>query len=724
MAKKQVFIILILIFISGNLSFAADFYPELGLDPFYSSLNPTYTDGVSDNFQEEETVINLIKKKPKDNKRKSIFNIFKKSDDDSFSIDKSNNNDVNFENKIIDKDKTIDNSNTKSSFILQNSEDILIEEDKAKNSEIIEEDTINKNDDLIDKKNTKFSIKDRFSFFKKKKIKEEEHKVNENPQIEFSADYMEYFPERYEVEAIGNANITFTKEHTVLSANKIIYNYDRNILKANENVVLISKDTVTEGDFIRIDLSKPDGWIENPVTKTEDIKLDAKEAFIYSDRIEEYEGVAKILKNETLAFRANSFAAYVDQGGILSNKNNQITPENSGVYSIKAKTIYIDSKKDHDIITIKNADLYLKKYKIASVPSAKIVSNKKNTVVESNIPEIGSLNMLGMHAGPSVVLNVPGGSTLKLSPIITYSKDKIGVGGIARYRNAYNMTEVAYGTSRDELLVRGRQRLAPGLLLNYSRYTNQSEWFLGYRRPKYSANLTYSRRDFVKDLGLHFSQMYSAGMFVDDVPGADFGDAEGRFRWMTQMFKPFYSYRNEEGNIGVNIGLAAQTSASIYTTGDVHGLFRIGPALNTKVGPWEQSIMYLQAAIAGQSPFEFDRYRYGRSNLIFIESLKICKYISIGYLGSLAMNRDVRSDDLFQENRFLVSIGPDYAKLTIGYDAFRQNTMLLLSMLVGTQDSEVKFNKTVIENPQTIGKTVKKKKTKKKNYKKYLKESI
>ena len=72
----------------------------------------------------------------------------------------------------------------------------------------------------------------------------------------------------------------------------------------------------------------------------------------------------------------------------------------------------------------------------------------------------------------------------------------------------------------------------------------------------------------------------------------------------------------------------------------------------------------------------------------------------------------------------MVSIGPDYAKVTIGYDAFRQNTMLLLSMLVGTQDSEVEFKKTVIKNPQTIGKPVKKKKTKKKNYKKYLKESV
>ena len=199
------------------------------------------------------------------------------------------------------------------------------------------------------------------------------------------------------------------------------------------------------------------------------------------------------------------------------------------------------------------------------------------------------------------------GTIEKLTKKINRKGLPYGFGGIARFRNQYNMTEVAYGTSGDELLVRGRQRLAPGLMLNYSRLTNESEWFLGYRKPKYSAQITYSRSDYIDDLRLNFSQRFMAGAFVDNKPGYEIRDTDWRFRWMTQTYKPVYTYANEEGNIQINTGIVAQTVASAYTTGDVSGIFRIGPAVNTKIGPWQQSLMYYQTAIAGQSPFEFDR---------------------------------------------------------------------------------------------------------------------
>ncbi|MCD7878987.1 MAG: hypothetical protein LUG16_03525, partial [Candidatus Gastranaerophilales bacterium] len=603
------------------------------------------------------------------------------------------------------------------------------EKEKALREEEREKAKAEKELEKINNSNEQGSWRDNFYFLKNRKKNKssgnDDYNLTEKePALQLTADYMEYYPEKYEIEAIGNAKIDFKDQNTTLTANKIVFNYDRNILKAHENVVLSSQDSETEGDFIKLDLNKPDGWMEKPVTKMEDIKITANEAFLYSDKIEEIDGVAKILKNEVMRFGATSFSGYVDQGGLSTNKS-QVDKDylEKGVYKLKAKTIYIDSKDDHEVITLKNADLYLKNRKIGAIPSVKIVSNKNHASMETNLPEFGSETMLGMHVGPAIVLNVPGGSTLKLAPIVTYSKEKWGLGGIARFRNEYNMTEVAYGTSKDALLIRGRQKLGPGLMLNYSKYTNQNEWFLGYRMPKYSANLAYSRSDYVKDLRLNFSQMYTAGVFVDNNGNKDFGDAEGRFRWMTQTFKPVYKYENDEGNVSLTTGLVAQTAATTYTTGDVTGLFRIGPSIMTKVGPWQQSLIYYQTAIAGNSPFEFDRYRYGRSNVVLIESIKVCKYLSLGYLASIAMNKDVKSDDTFQENRILVSVGPDYARLTIGYDSIRKNTMFLLSMLVGTEDSEVEFKKTILKNPEKFGKkNSKQPKQKKKSIKKYLKQ--
>ena len=730
MNKKYFLLILIIFSFTVNSALSADYYPELGLDPFYSSLNPTYIDE-EEMPENQESIVNIIKNKRQERKEKKLQKKIEKEKKDTsslkeLSVDNADKiNELPAVNDKIDREKQEQN-------IIEAAEDTFISKQKtgltkAELEKELREEERQKQKELekLNQKEEKVSLKDRLFLFnkKKKEKKEEEQKVD--PSIELTADYMEYFPDRYEVEAVGNSQVIFKSQNLKLTANKIVFNYDRNILKASENVVLTTPESTTEGDFVRIDLSKPSGFVENPVTSMEDIQLSAKEAFLYSDRIEENDGVAKILKDEVLSLGARSFASYVDQGRVFQQKPSLMSNEAKGVYKLKANTIIIDSKDDHEVITIKNADLYLKNHKIAKVPSVKIITNKTHTSVESNFPEIGSQSMLGSHIGPAVVLNVPGGSTLKLAPILTYKDDKLGFGGIARFRNQYNMTEVAYGTSKDELVIRGRHKLAPGLLLNYSRYANQNEWFLGYRMPKYGGQLSYSRTDYVKDLKLRFSQMYSAGVFVDKRKNVDWGDAEGRFRWMTQTFKSLYQYKNDEGNISLNVGLVAQTAASVYTSGDTAGLFRIGPALNTKVGPWTQALMYYQTATAGSTPFDFDRYRYGRSNVVLIESLKVCKYLTLGYMASLAMNSDYKNDDLFQENRILVSIGPEYARLTVGYDSMRRNTMFILSMLVGTKDSDIKFKKAVIKNPDKFGKEKsKQKKSKKKSYKKYLKETV
>ncbi len=724
MNKKYFILISLIIFMSSNVAYTADYYPEMGIDPFYSSLNPTYINE-EEMPEDQDSIVNIIKNKWQTRKERKKQKELEKNIEKESEVKKTIEDVVPGLNNEVEEEKNDKNivgvkddsfvSIPRKSLTKAELEKELRAEEREKQKEL----------EKIQKNEGKESFKDRFFSFGKKKKEKAENNQEVDPGIEFTADYMEYFPERYEVEAVGNAKVQFKRQNLILTANKIVFNYDRNILKASENVVLTTQDSTTEGDFIRIDLSEPSGFVENPLTKMEDIKLSAKEAFIYSDRIEENDGVAKILKDEVLSLGARSFASYVDQGRIFQQKPSLMNKDSKGVYKLKANTIVIDSKDEHEVITIKNADLYLKNYKIAKVPSVKIVTNKTHSSVESNFPELGSQSMLGSHIGPAVVLNVPGGSTLKLAPILTYKDDKIGIGGIARFRNQYNMTEVAYGTSKDELIVRGRHKLAPGLLLNYSRYTNQNEWFLGYRMPKYSGQLTYSRTDYVKDLKLRFSQMYSAGVFVDNRRNVDWGDAEGRFRWMTQTYKPIYKYQNEEGNIGFNVGLVAQTSAAVYTSGDTMGIFRIGPALNTKVGPWNQALMYYQTATAGSSPFDFDRYRYGRSNFVFIESLKVCKYLTVGYMASLAINSDYKNDDLFQENRILVSIGPEYARLTVGYDSIRRNTMFILSMLVGTKDSDIEFKKSVLKNPDKFGKEKsKQKKKKKKSYKKYLKETV
>ena len=513
----------------------------------------------------------------------------------------------------------------------------------------------------------------------------------ESSDVEVEADYLEYYPDKSEIEAIGNAKIYLPKQDVTLYATKIVFNHDLNTVTAKENVKLVSKDSETTGDFVNLNLSQDDGVIENPLTKTYDIHVQAKEGRIYSDRIEEYDGVAKILKNYDVMFGARSFGSYVNQGR-LDLKEEKMKATDSGIYHLKAKEININSLDEHNVITMKNTSVYAKKIKLGIIPSIKIIAGKQSTVFESNIPEFGSTSNLGMYIGPAVVLNMPKASTLKLAPLLTYSDNKIGVGGFARFNHEKNRTEIMYGTSEDKFLVSGQQMLTDRLSLKYSQNTYQDEWFLGFRRPRYSADLQYNRADFVDDLGLTFTQRYSVGYFVDEDTNITKG--EMRMRWMTQAQKSFYRYQNKDKNILVDAGLISQTAASVYSKGTVTGLFRFGPILTTRLGPWKQSVIYYQSATANESPFSFDSYAYGKSNLVLVEELRVCKYLTLGYLSSLALLKDSGfNDNIWQENRILLAVGPDYAKVTLGYDIVRQNTMVMLSMLVGTKDTEVDFKK-------------------------------
>lgn len=752
MKYKYLFLMLLLFVASIKTAEANNSYPDMMVNPMYSILNPAYFDAGMDSQQqaEQETLKDIINRRraqfrqqekeakmPKQTKaemfekeKKEGISLRKQDAIDSFYEpddpiveEEEFEDEYNYEEEQFQEEENLDSEQAE-----EEKEGFVTKKKKKSSADLVKE--IEKEQREREKAlsgEVDVPLKEKLKFWKRDKKKVEVDKTPKEPDVEISADFMEYYPDRYEVEAVGNAKVTFNQGGFVLSANKIVFNYDLNILTAKENVSLLSNELLTEGDFIRIDLSNPDGIIEKPITKTEEVILSAKEALLYSDRIEEYEGVAKILSNEKLKLGATSFNGYVDPGNVFSSRLQQQEREYTpGVYSLKAKEIIIDSKDNKEVVTVKNASLYFKNHKIAVLPSIKIYSNKERSIVETNAPEFGSVSSLGTYLGPGVVLNVPGGSTLKLAPALTYGDNKLGIGGIARFRNPYNLTEVAYGTSKDQLVIRGRQQLGKGLTFDYSKLTNQSEWFMGYRMPKYAAQLRYVTKDYIKDLDLHFAQMYTAGAYVDRYgKNSDIEDVEGRFRWMTQSYKSLYQLNNEEGNIGLNLGLVAQTGATAYTTGDVHGILRVGPSVNTKLGPWQQSLIYYQTAIAGQSPFEFDRYRYGRSNLVLIESLRVSKYLSLGYLASLALNRDARNDDMLQENRILVSVGPDYAKVTFGYDSIRKNAMVLFSMLVGTQDSEVAFDKTVIKNPQKFGKKANKsKRNERKEFRKELKKQL
>ena len=549
-------------------------------------------------------------------------------------------------------------------------------------------------------------------FFSKNKKAKNENQIP-NSAISLTADETNYNPETNEIEAIGNAKFEISGQDFVLYGDKIIFSYETSSVKAYQNVKIIKDENVTTGDFIYVDMSTASGWIQSPVTSNYSVSVKAKEAYVYSDKIQENDGVMKILEDKRIDAMGQGYSNILNQISLDVGDSYLQKPEPTSM-KFKVKEIIVNPKKDHNDIILKRVSVYYKKLKLAVIPEIKIQSDKNGAAMQANIPEVGGDTILGMYVGPSYVMDLPLSSTLRISPLLMYDTDKhrIGFGGAATFMNEYNETQVAYGTAKKNFTLRGKQKLTDNLYLLYTQNTYNSEWFMGARRPKYGVSLVYKDRYYIEDLGARYEHSLSLGAFADTEHSSFRKNGEGRVRWMGQLDKDFYTYRNRANNFAASLGLGLQGMVSQYTTGDTFALGRVYPYVSTTFGRWAQSISYFHSGVGGSTPFIFDDYYYGKSSLQIIEGLKINKYLSVGYVATMSLsvresyyngagrNKDV--DDFLQENQFLISIGPDEAKITLGYDFIRQSTNLYYSMLLGSKDMDIKFDKTVINNPSNL----------------------
>lgn len=547
----------------------------------------------------------------------------------------------------------------------------------------------------------------------KNENKEEISSETQSPMtnVQVDSDIIEYFPDRHEFEAIGHAKVTFPEQNSTMTADKIIFNHDSNYIKAYDNIIITRDREQLTGDYVHINLNEDNALIAEPVMEHMNIQIRAKSGNINKAKVEAMEGTAKFTDSQTfkLAVRSPySFETPILEDGF--ERSYFIKEKYNNEWNLKSKVIIIDSYKDRDVVTLEKSDVFLKDLKIGSTGKIKIYTDKEQDYIETNMIEFGGRRNLGAFIAPSYVFQLPFSSTLKVGPMVNYDDSEIGFGGFARFQNAYNRTDMGYSTARQKFVMRGRHQFTKHVWAEYGSNAYMNEWWMGGRMPEYGGQLVF-QPDSVQseDLRLTFSQRYSAGLFKDWSETRNFSTA--RFRWQTQTHKGIYSYRNSDAKFGLDFGLSLQSTATLYGTGDTFGLIRVGPTLRTQYRGWQQFLAYYLGGSAGDSPFWFDKYFYGKSSIQLGESLRINKYLSVMYSAMIALS-DTPNDKTFQENRFYVVIGPDDFKVLLGYDAFRQNTTFGINMAVGTENSEVEFKKLILNDPENFGKSNKKKKIK------------
>ena len=523
-----------------------------------------------------------------------------------------------------------------------------------------------------------------------------------------------------DIEAVGKPVLMFPPQKIKMTADRMIYNKDSNILKAIGNVILTKDGMPVYGDYIQVNMNEENIFMDNIETAPTAIKIRAEKAQsennklilskgkMYSDISSKYRFVSRMIGPDF----SRMIISEEDQNLLMSGENKK--------WKLSAAEISVNALKDHDTVQVKDAELYYNDRYLFTLPSFTAHTNKNQEFVEANYPELGSISKFGMFAGPGFVFDAPFGSVIKLIPLVNY-KDDFGVGGAIKYKSAFNQTQFMYGSGSDIFVLRGRQELDDNLFLQYGSNAYTDNWFLGRRMPRYLAELVYDKGTTINDFltegrDLRFRHRASAAfaqdgkynMHTESIQSTNLSTM--RFRYMAEVDQSLFKYKNEAERKAFELSMVMQGSAAVYGTGDTQFIGRVGPRIHTQYKYWMQDMGYFISGYSDHTPMPvYDMYRYGHSNIYLREAFRVNKYLTVGWWGSVTLTNDSPNGEMFQENAFIVSLGPDDFKVNLGYDFMRQTTYFTIAMMLDTKGTTVEFDKMEIKNPERLGHSDKKK---------------
>ncbi len=537
--------------------------------------------------------------------------------------------------------------------------------------------------------------------------------------VMLDADNIDYDEKTSEVIATGSPILKFPPQNITIKADKIVYNTVANIVKAYGSVEVIRDGNSVFGDYMQINMNEENISLDNITAKQGVMSLSAKKGEMSDDKITLYSGIFESTGSRKLDLHSRLIGGNRFYTMDIDEEDRSSINEEIGDVEVKLKVkeAYINAGKNTDTIKLKKAQINYGGKTLFTMPSVTMHTNKHHQYFEGNYPEFGSRGRLGMFAGPGFAFDTPlqNGSTVKLIPIIN-NKSGMGVGGLLKYRSGTNRTEFGYGSAADIFVLRGRQYLDDHLYMQYGMNSYMDEWFMGPRMSKYNAELIYHDRGVAhstigKDLDLRFRHRLGFGYMQntefnrhdENIPTNNMGTT--RTRYMAEVSQSLFNYEGKKDLKHLNLSLIMQGSAALYGTGDTQFIGRMGPCVHSQYKYWMQDVGFFAAAYQDGTPMRtYDMYRYGHANVFLRESLRVNKYLTLAWSGTMTLTDDSPNDKLFQENSFIIAFGPDDFKLNVGYDWVRRQTYFSFVIAMDTKGSSIEFDKMEIKNPDKLAK--------------------
>ncbi|MGD9579996.1 MAG: LptA/OstA family protein, partial [Vampirovibrionia bacterium] len=488
-------------------------------------------------------------------------------------------------------------------------------------------------------------------------------------EVKVDSDKLEYVQEEDKFVATGSAKVIVSDQDAELTAKKITYYQKDEYITAEGDVKLVKKGKEVIGDFARINLNEKSALINNPHTTIQQVKMTAKEANLYPEYIELSDGKA-ILEQDSIDLTLSAGQYKPEEIKEEMPGFETVIPSDPNKtknnYKIVAKEIVLDRSKKTNNLTVYNAKVYIGKFKLASIPKMSLTIGEQAQVVEAMMPEVGfNKNIAGVYFGPSLTLDLPKDSTLRISPIFSAAgrEHVVGGGGILRFSSPFNKTNVAYTSTANRLVVDGQQKIfgeTTKIKYNINDYPDKGFMGTGFYRPLYLVELVDERK-VATVLNHNISTRLSGGVARD----VDYGIATSRLQAQADIIsnKPILQFKDI-----VRLRLQGQVNFAFYGTGDTYTVLRGGPRVDWKLWRLNLTTAYFQAGIWGNTPFIFDEYIRGKYNLVLAGDFKLCKYLSVGNIRSLNLGKDGAEPRFSTGNQFYARVGPEDFKFRVGYD--------------------------------------------------------
>jgi hypothetical protein len=535
-------------------------------------------------------------------------------------------------------------------------------------------------------------------------------------ELILDSDKVSYDEDTGDMVATGRPKLVLPPQNITIIADKMTYNQDSNILKGIGNVIVIKDGAPTRSDYIEVNMNEEEMYMNNISSSTDALIMDAEKAVQQDSLLILTNG--NFHSEQSEIHRISSRMVGPRFSNMIINDDEQAlffgNPEKSNLH-FDIDKLYIEARNNHNKYTAKGIKVSKNGKYWFAWPSLTAYTNKERDYFEANYPEFGTRRKLGMFVGPGFTFGGPGSSIVKIIPMLNYQHSSFGFGGMLKFKNTFNNTELGYGSAADIFFLKGIQRLDDHLYLQYSANSYMDEWFLGARMPKYMAELYYDRAyvlpDFLsKNRDLQFRHRLGAGL-MEDADKNYYGEkingtgmSTTRFRYMAQISQNLYSYKNPEKDFYFDFSLALQGSAAVYGTGDTQFIARFGPRAHIQYKRWMQELGYYQTGYDDRSPMpRYDMYRYGHSSVYVSEIVRVCKYLSVGWSGMITLSDDSPNGKMFQENRFIFAIGPDDLKIRLGYDFIRQTTFFGFDVAFDTKGTNISYKRMEIKNPEKLG---------------------